>query len=133
MHLVDDVACRFPTYIDCCVKLDDLVGHAPDLRGCNESGHFKLQKGGEQRHSEQGFLTVLTRKKIPTNFSKQIMGVLMALVFVALKFSLILNLLVTAEGLFASEPQIKNKCSKCPSIKIVGCKTRSCILKAGEK
>lgn len=43
MHVSNDSSGKVFTYIVGCVKLYDLVGQAPDVRGGNERGHFKLQ------------------------------------------------------------------------------------------
>lgn len=46
MHVSNNTGGRIFTYIVRCVKLYELVGHAPNVRGRNEGGHVKLQ--GEQ-------------------------------------------------------------------------------------
>lgn len=44
MHMSHDICGKIFTYVVGCVELYELVGHAPNVWGRNESGHFKLQK-----------------------------------------------------------------------------------------
>lgn len=48
----NDTRDRVFTYIVGCVKSYDLVGHAPDVRGRNECGHFQLQEQEHNRDTE---------------------------------------------------------------------------------
>lgn len=68
MHMSNDTHNRIFTYVVGGVKLYDLVGHAPNVRGRNESGHCKLQREENNRrrcleqHTEPCFHKVLTGK-----------------------------------------------------------------------
>lgn len=65
-HIQVSTSYRLLTYILAYVKLYDLVGHAPDVRCRNESGHFQLQWEEIRELSsamhESPFLTVLAAK-----------------------------------------------------------------------
>lgn len=76
------------TYFAGYVKLDDLVGHAPDVRCRNQSGHFQLQRE-EIKESSAATHRVPISHSLLCKKRPKITGALTARVFVALRGSLI--------------------------------------------